>query len=175
MKKTIVINLFGGPGSGKSTTCAGIFERLKLKGINAEMALEYAKDKVWEKSYHTLDNQIYVFGKQLHRIFRLKDDVDIIITDSPLILSIYYDKENNSALRELIMNEYKKFDNINLFIRRGELPYNPKGRYQTENEAKEIDTKLEQLLEELNVDYVDVNKGETDKAVEMIESLIFKT
>lgn len=41
-----VINLFAGPGSGKSTTCAGVFNKLKLAGINCEMALEYAKDKV---------------------------------------------------------------------------------------------------------------------------------
>lgn len=40
-----VINLFAGPGSGKSTTCAGVFSKLKLAGVNCEMALEYAKDK----------------------------------------------------------------------------------------------------------------------------------
>ena len=27
-----VINLFAGPGSGKSTTCAGVFSKLKLAG-----------------------------------------------------------------------------------------------------------------------------------------------
>lgn len=68
-----VINLFAGPGSGKSTTCAGVFSKLKLAGVNCEMALEYAKDKVWEQSFHTLDNQIYIFGKQLHRLWRLKE------------------------------------------------------------------------------------------------------
>ena len=29
MKKTLVINLIGGPGSGKSTTASGIFYALK--------------------------------------------------------------------------------------------------------------------------------------------------
>ena len=46
MKHTIVVNLIGGPGSGKSTTAAGLFYNLKKLGINCEMALEYAKDKV---------------------------------------------------------------------------------------------------------------------------------
>ena len=64
----IVVNLFAGPGSGKSTTCAGVFSKLKLAGVNCEMALEYAKDKVWENSLDVLDDQIYVFGKQLHRL-----------------------------------------------------------------------------------------------------------
>ena len=47
----IVINLFAGPGVGKSTTAARVFAELKLKGVNCEMALEFAKDKVWEESF----------------------------------------------------------------------------------------------------------------------------
>ena len=48
----LVINLFGGPGCGKSTIAALLFGKLKQNGINCEMALEYAKDKVWEESGH---------------------------------------------------------------------------------------------------------------------------
>lgn len=33
---TIIINLSGDPGSGKSTGATRIFSNLKLKGINAE-------------------------------------------------------------------------------------------------------------------------------------------
>ena len=77
----IIINLFAGPGSGKSTTCAGLFSKLKLAGINCEMVLEYAKELVWENNLETLDDQIYIFAEQLHRINRLKNKVDVIITD----------------------------------------------------------------------------------------------
>ena len=59
----IVVNLYGGPGSGKSTTAAGIFSELKMLGLNTELVTEYAKDKVWEKHESILDNQIYVFAK----------------------------------------------------------------------------------------------------------------
>ena len=34
---TLVVNLFGGPGSGKSTGAAYVFARLKMLGYNAEL------------------------------------------------------------------------------------------------------------------------------------------
>ena len=160
----IVINLFAGPGSGKSTTCAGVFAKLKLAGINCEMALEYAKDKVWENSHEVLDDQIYVFGKQLHRIFRLKDKVEVVITDSPLLLSILYDKSENPFLRDLVLDQFNKFENRNYFIHRNTI-YNPKGRLQTEDEAKEIDKVLINLLGKFDVDYKTVDK---DNAADII-------
>ena len=69
-KNTLIVNLFAGPGTGKSTVCAQLFSELKWDGISCEMALEFAKDKVWEESYSVLENQTYIFGKQLHRITR---------------------------------------------------------------------------------------------------------
>lgn len=152
-----VINLFAGPGSGKSTVCAGLFSKLKLYGINCEMALEYAKDKVWEKSFRTLDNQIYIFGKQLHRIWRLKDQVDLVITDSPLLFSLIYDKTCNSKFKDLVIDQFNQFDNINYFINRGE-SYNPKGRMQTLEESKEIDLMIKDMLTNFNISYTLVNK-----------------
>ena len=166
----IVVNLFAGPGSGKSTTCAGLFSKLKLAGVNCEMALEYAKDKVWEESNKVLDDQIYVFGKQLHRIFRLKDKVDVVITDSPILLSIIYDKTGNKYFSDLVLNQFNNFDNRNYFIERTTV-YNPKGRLQTEDEAKEIDKVLLDLLKDCNIEYDSVGKSE---AVDYIFNKIMK-
>ena len=44
----LVVNLFGAPGSGKSTGAAYIFSQLKIAGVNAELVTEFVKDKVWE-------------------------------------------------------------------------------------------------------------------------------
>ena len=166
----IVVNLFAGPGSGKSTTCAGLFHKLKLAGVNCEIALEYAKDKVWEESYKILDDQIYVFGKQLHRIFRLKDKVDVVITDSPLPLSIYYDASGNQYFADLVMNQFNEFNNINYFINRDDT-YNPKGRMQNKQEAKQIDILLQLILKEYKINYSEVDKS---KAVDCIFNDIMK-
>jgi len=148
----LVINLFGGPGCGKSTIAALLFGKLKQNGINCEMALEYAKDKVWEESLKTLDDQIYVFGKQLHKIWRLNDKVDVIITDSPLLFSIIYDKENNIDLKNLVISTFNRFNNFNCLIRR-QTEYQQEGRYQNESEAKEIDNLIVNLLEENDIMY----------------------
>lgn len=41
MKKIRRINLFAGPGAGKSTACAQLFSRMKLAGFNVEQVTEY--------------------------------------------------------------------------------------------------------------------------------------
>jgi Ni2+-binding GTPase involved in maturation of urease and hydrogenase len=92
-KKPIVINLFGPPGSGKSTGAAEVFAALKKLGVNAELVTEFAKDKAWEHNLKAVNNQAYVFGKQCYRMSRCADEVDVIITDSPLFLSIIYNKD----------------------------------------------------------------------------------
>lgn len=166
----IVVNLYAGPGSGKSTTCAGVFAKLKLAGVNCEMALEYAKDKVWESSFKVLDNQIYVFGKQLHRLWRLKDQVDVVITDSPLLLSILYDSSKNENFKNLILDQYKSFNNLNYFIKRND-NYNPKGRMQTIEEAKKLDTELSDILHDLHITHTILCK---DGAIDYIVNDVLK-
>ena len=167
----LVINLFGGPGCGKSTIAALLFGKLKQNGINCEMALEYAKDKVWEESLKTLDDQIYVFGKQLHKIWRLNDKVDVIITDSPLLFSIIYDKENNIDLKNLVISTFNRFNNFNCLIQR-QTEYQQEGRYQNEDEAKLLDEDIIKLLEDNNIMYECYNDINTN--VEKIYNDIIK-
>ena len=159
MKNTIVINLIGGPGCGKSTAAAGIFYLLKKQGINCEMSLEFAKDKVWEQSIKTLDNQIYVFGKQHHRLWRIVEKVDVVITDSPLFLSLYYNKEPSKQFDEFVISQFKRFNNRTFFIERGDSSYQQSGRLQNEQEAREIDRVLKELLEKYNVEYQSVEQS----------------
>ena len=111
MKKfPLVINLFGAPGSGKSTGAAEIFAALKKKGINAELVTEFAKDKTWEHNMLALGCQEYIFGKQSYRLRRCRDDVEVIVTDSPLPLSLIYleddDLNRDNAFQKVVMNVF---------------------------------------------------------------------
>ncbi len=87
-------------------------------GYKAELALEFAKELVWEESYAPLDNQIYLFGNQLQRIRRLQGKVDFIITDSPLPLSAIFDKSGSKNFYNLIFEVFRSFDNVNFFVKR---------------------------------------------------------
>ena len=154
----VVVNLFGGPGSGKSTTCAGVFSKLKLAGLNCEMSLEYVKDKIWENSLNVLDDQIYVFGKQFHRLNCLKDKADVIITDSPILLSIIYNKEMSNYLDDLIVEQFRKFNNLNYYLVRDE-SFNQTGRIHNLEESVEKDNQIKIMLNEYNISYTTVYKN----------------
>lgn len=146
LKKPMVINLYGGPGTGKSTTAAALFALLKQEGINAELVTEYAKDRVWDEHFFAFDDQIYIFAKQYHRLHRLIGKVDVIITDAPILLSTFYRAEKSSEnFKKLVHECYDSFDNFDVFLRRVKA-YNPSGRMQTEDEAKKVDVDLKALL-----------------------------
>ena len=169
IKNTLVVNLFSGPGAGKSTAAAGIFSNLKCRSIECELVQEFAKDLVWEKRHFTFNNQIYIFGEQHHRVFKLIGQVDVIITDSPTVLGVIYDSEKRSSLETLIIEEFKKLNSYNVFLRRYK-SYNPNGRNQTEKEAVTVD---EQILTVLNKHDIPFELGTGSKdGIEIISNKI---
>ena len=150
--ETLVINLCGGPGTGKSTLRARLFVELKMAGIEVEEAPEYVKDLVWEESFKKIENQVYIFGKQHNRLFRLQNKVKIIITDSPLLNSIIYYTGNNPHFEPMVMWEFKQMNNITFYLERG-FQYMENGRMQSLDGAMKIDESYKNLLEKYNVEY----------------------
>lgn len=153
---TTIINLFGSPGAGKSTTRAGLFHHLKLRGMNVEEVTEFAKDLTWENRAFTLTCQPYVFSKQLRNMERLMDKVDLIITDSPILLSYFYgkkcapDRYPESFYNYVVDQFFCLGDQFNYYLNRVK-DYNPAGRNQTEAESDEIDKEQFRMLMDLKV------------------------
>ena len=117
------------------------------------MAPEYAKELVWEERYNTLKNQVYVLGKQMHRILRLNNKVDFVITDSPLLLSMIYRPEwLGVTFDNTVLHCFNSFYNIIFFLKRNK-PYKNVGRIQTEDEAKKLDREIESKLKENHIKY----------------------
>lgn len=158
----VVVNLFGVPGAGKSTGAAYIFSQLKMLGINAELISEFAKDKVWEENKEVFKNQAYIFGKQSFRQSRCDGKVDVLITDSPLPLSILYN--NDTRLTEnfnlSVMDVFNSYTNLNFLINRVK-PYNPIGRHQNEDESDALGGLIRKLLEERRITHTEVNGDKT--------------
>ena len=97
-------------------------------------------------------NQAYLFGKQYYRMSRCRDKVDVLVTDSPLLLSILYNNDETlgEPFNEMVVNVFNSFNNLNYWINRVK-PYNPKGRHQSEEEANALIPQLKNILKENNV------------------------
>lgn len=169
---TLVINLCGGPGTGKSTLCAQLFYILKSKNIDVEMATEYVKDLVFEESFKKIENQIYIFGKQHNRLYRLKNKVKVIITDSPLLNSIVYYNGYNPNFEDLVIWEFKEMNNLTFYLER-EFEYVENGRMQNIDEAKEIDRTYKDLINKYNIEHSIIRSSyNIDSIVNQITSRI---
>ena len=171
-KEHLIINLFGGPGTGKSTTAAELFALIKKNKkeieekrgkFSVELIREFAKDLVYEQSLFQLKNQLYVSAMQQKKLvdlisyFETINSDSIIITDSPLILGINYYDGDNIFLDGLLIHEFLqpngfKINNLNIFLNRVK-EYDPSGRLQTEEEAKKIDREIINLLDNRDIDY----------------------
>ena len=152
MVETMWVNLLGGPGCGKSTMMADIFSQLKWMGIDAEMAPEYAKELVWEGADGSdlSKIQVEIYEGQKKKIDRLEGKVEVAITDSPLILSLMYNRNLTTKGRLAIIKAHKSHEGMNVFVERHK-GYNPNGRTQTELGARALDTELHTILQGENI------------------------
>jgi len=148
-----VINLFAGPGAGKSTTAAGLFHLMKVAQMNVELVTEYAKEMTWEKRNNILTDQLYILAKQHRRVKRLENEVEYVVTDSPFLLSIFYRRQDYSeTLDKLVLELWQRYDNLNFFLDRAK-NYVTVGRSQTEEEARKIDAGMREILAWLKVPF----------------------
>ena len=169
MPKKVIVNLFGGSGRGKSTCAAYIFSKIKMRNINVEMVFEYAKDILYLTEIKPPFNQAFIFGNQLFRIEMFLQQSDILIVDSPLPLSIIYN--NTQYLREnfdkTVLDAFNHFNNINYFLDNNYL-YENRGRYQSEELARESHQRIKKLLHDHRIPYQSVTQNDYNIMIEEI-------
>lgn len=162
--KMKVISFWGGPGSGKSTTAAGLFYEMKKAKCSVELVTEYAKDVVWERRHDLFDDQIYIFAKQQRRISRLKNhNIEWVVTDSPIPTGLIYVKPEHvsNIFSDLVIEVFNSYENYNYLLQR-HFTYDPVGRNQKdEHEATRFDIKVKELLESRNIPVEVIYGGET--------------
>ena len=153
-KKPLIINFIGEPGAGKSWASWYISAKLKQNGFKVEYLPEFAKSKLYEHSEKVFTCEPYIFGKQLYKMHSMSDEVDIIVTDSPIILPHFYEKDEQSKelLKQLELYHFNQFNNLNICLMRDH-DYKQEGRFQTEDQAEQLHNEMMHFLMLNNIDY----------------------
>jgi hypothetical protein len=167
------INLFAGPGSGKSTVQGILYGLLKRDHFSVEMVREYAKDLVYDGvdlKNSDLSTQVIIFAEQLQRELILKKGgIDIAIADSPLLLNAFY--SNAPFLMDLSIAN-STADDINIWLHRyDEEHFESDGRCHNEKESKTIDKELQKFLKVANVKLIFLKGTSEEKATKIKEIL----
>ncbi len=169
-QKPLIINLFAGPGAGKTVAALELTAALKKSGYNVEYVSEYAKELVLEKKFELLKDQMHVTKEQYNRLDRLRNSgVEIIVTDSPVLLGLVYGKSLSELEKADIKNLYNSFDNFNLMVKRGNY-YQKEGRLETLEEAQQKDAEIVTLLRENNIFYGNYHHDEISKTLDRINT-----
>lgn len=157
-----IVNFFGGPGAGKTTSALGLAYELKKRWFNAELVNEVAKELIYEGSAHLLSHQNHIFAQQEYRLARLTGHVDVVVSDSPLLLSSYYAPRDYAvSFRQSVFDFFSNYENINIFVRRSHV-YSESGRLQNQEESDAIANSMEQFLLDNGIPYYAVTASDAN-------------
>ncbi|KWU19171.1 hypothetical protein [Burkholderia cenocepacia] len=134
---TLNINLWAGPGVGKSTTAAALFCQLKLAGINAELVPEYAKSLHYRGTLLST-SQEEIVERQTDAQSILQGQVEVVVSDAPVLLSLAYASDiERPKLFDFVTRATKGWATLDVLLHRDfSGSYQQAGRYQNEAQAQ---------------------------------------
>lgn len=193
VRPTVVVSIFGGPGSGKTTAALDITARLKKLGFLADFAPEYAKEVVWDtkaplatpqqraKAQELLNGglqtQRVFFAQQVARVNRCLGQCDFVITDSPGLIGMVclrppFDAQGRDALYREMLADFASHQNFVMAMRRGEA-YEAQGRIESPKRALAMDRATVELLDGLGEPWRTYGHEELGQAVSDIQRRLF--
>ena len=150
-----LINVLGGPGIGKSVLAASLYVELKKRHIEAEYVAEYPKELVYQERMLALQDQVYVFANQYHKIWTAAKHNQIVVTDSPIMLSMIYNPDTSQHFNDLIIELHNKFNSMNVVLKRTPETHSMVGRIHSLTESIAVDTQIRAILDNRNIDYLE--------------------
>lgn len=170
------ICIYGGPGSGKSSSASRIYSELKVQHRDVELVREWIKEWAYLGRKPISYDQVFAFGNQIHREDIVLRHVDFIVTDCPLLMCCayakYYGAFGANSLIDIAMDFERDFPAINFYLERT-VDYNDKGRYQNLDQAKEFDEHLTSFMTKyLDDNWKRVKVDDFEDICEKIESAL---
>ena len=156
---TRVINIMGGPGCDKSLITSAIIVFLKLREKTIEVIPDFAKSLVWQQNFEVLKNQYFIAQRQFEMLSLLDGQVQFLVTECSLPQVLYYNENyldnicDIDKTRRQILEWYNQCNNINVFVERGDRKYIRTGRFQDEEQARNIDRGMLELLDRESLPY----------------------
>lgn len=152
---TTIINIYAGPGAGKSTTAASVFAVMKTVGYSVELITEWVKEQCWRGEPIDDFEDLYITTSQLRRESACYGKVEYIVTDSPIGLGAVFERMHPKPgdrhpmldmVREIEKRQdYAGIKRVNCLLKRSK-PFQQAGRYHTEEQSRQVDRHCEEFL-----------------------------
>lgn len=167
------INFFAGPCASKSTTAAYVFSYLKTLNHDVELATEYIKSWTYIHREPKGFDQLYIFAKQVSKEdIVLRSGINYIVSDSPIFLSYFYSTISNVSFNKQLLEIAKQFEDtypsLNIFLKRKDRDFSTSGRFHNLDQSKEIDIKLREILNKINVKFKEFSYYDKEKIIDYI-------
>lgn len=187
----IKIAIAGGPGSGKSSLARLLTTELyNIKNINAQLITEFARDYinncVWHEGFTpSLADQQLIYNKQIEREDTIPDNVQYLISDSPIFIPLIFSKNlaklQNYQDRTIYLNLYEDFLSKHLnrydfifFINRQKAFLKDGTRHETEEQADNIGKQIHGFLTFHKVSFIELRCiSNTERVKEVLQTLCF--
>ena len=176
-KKIRRICLYSGAGGGKSITATNVRAQLGFRGYDIELVDEVIKDWTYIPRIPKDCDSFYLQAGQIQKEdIRFRAGIDLIVSDSPLMLQYFYALYHKVPLQAGMLSAALEFEqlypSLNIFIDREDKFYDEVGRYEKLAEAKRIDILIKGVLVKSKTSYTSFSCLDQDGIVEYIVSKV---